>query len=142
MQRTPRVFAAAAALCVVAALVVVLFVVPAVRVDTFAAAAPERAVPALHVLSALFLLLGLLSGLLVRQPPTVERPRLVIGTALVAFSLVVAAASLDAGAAFMGHGLAMRPAALTLLAIGMACVGLACLYLYVFYARRKGHGAA
>lgn len=136
MQHTPRLFAVAAASCAVAALVVVSSVVPAVRVDTFAGAAPERAVPALYVLSLLFVLLGLMNGLLVRKPPTSTRRRRFLGAVLVTLSLVLAAAALDAGAAFMGHGISMRLGALTLLAIGGACVGIAGLYVYVFCVRR------
>lgn len=136
MQHTPRLFAVAAASCAVAALVVVSSVVPAVRVDTFAGAAPERAVPALYVLSLLFVLLGLMNGLLVRKPPTSTRRRCFLGAVLVTLSLVLAAAALDAGAAFMGHGISMRLGALTLLAIGGACVGIAGLYVYVFCVRR------
>ncbi len=96
--------------------------------------------PALYVLSALFLLAGLLNGLLVRQPAAVDRPRRIHGTALVALSAILAVAALDAGAAFLEHGPAMRQTALVLLTSGGVCVVLVGVYLYVFFLRRGGHG--
>jgi hypothetical protein len=114
-------------------------VLPAVVADAFPAATPERAVPALWVITAANLLLALwyfAIGAGHLRISAVARLAWAIGLVL---SLLVTAPLLDAAFAYWSHGQAMRVAAIAL--FGCVIGGAFCAVLVFVSHRRQNHAA-